>query len=163
VARVLLVGGGCRARALATELAAAGHAVRATTRDPARMEQIRTAGAEPYVGDPDRIATLMDGLAGVTIVAWLMGTATGDPERVFALHDTRLRMLWEKLVDTPVRGVVYEAAGSVAPEALVRGEAVARVAHETWRIPLAYVREDPADVTAWVADARRAVDELLGL
>jgi uncharacterized protein YbjT (DUF2867 family) len=163
VARVLIVGCGARGQALARELVAAGHAVRGTTRDPARAEAIRAAGAEPYVGDPDRIGTLMEALAGVTIVCWLMGSATGDPERVFALHDGRLRMLWEKLVDTPVRGVVYEAAGSVDEAALVRGEAVARVAHETWRIPLEYLRADPADREAWIAAGRTAVDRLLGL
>jgi NAD(P)H-binding len=163
MARVLLVGGGRRALALTEQLVSDGHAVRATTRDPARAEAIRAAGAEPFVGDPDRIATLMGALTGVTVLAWLMGTACGDPEQVFALHDTRLRMLWEKLVDTPVRGVVYEAAGSVPEPALIRGEAVARIAHETWRIPLAYVRAEPADETAWVADARSAVNELLGI
>jgi uncharacterized protein YbjT (DUF2867 family) len=163
VARVLIVGCGCRGQALARELVAAGHAVRGTTRDPARTEAIRAAGAEPYVGDPDRIGTLMAALSGVTIVCWLMGSAGGDPETVFALHDGRLRMLWEKLVDTPVRGVVYEAAGTVDEAALVRGEAVARVAHETWRIPLAYLHADPADHAAWVADGRAAVDGLLGL
>ena len=163
MARVLIVGCGGRGQALARELVAAGHAVRGTTRDPARAEAIRAAGAEPYVGDPDRIGTLMEALAGVTIVCWLMGSATGDPERVFALHDGRLRMLWEKLVDTPVRGVVYEAAGSVDEAALVRGEAVARVAHETWRIPLEYLRADPADRDAWIAAGRTAVDRLLGL
>jgi uncharacterized protein YbjT (DUF2867 family) len=163
VARVLIVGCGCRGQALARELVAAGHAVRGTTRDPAKTEAIRAAGAEPYVGDPDRIGTLMEALAGVTILCWLMGSATGDPERVFALHDGRLRMLWEKLVDTPVRGVVYEAAGSVDDGALVRGEAVARVAHETWRIPLEYLHADPADRDAWLAAGRTAVDRLLGL
>ena len=163
MARILVVGCGCRGRALAASLRSAGHAVRGTTRDPATAEAIRAAGAEPYVGDPDRIASLMGALTGVTVVCWLMGTASGDPERVFALHDTRLRMLWEKLVDTPVRGVVYEAAGSVDPTALIRGEAVARVAHETCRIPLAYVRADPAEHPAWLAAARTAVNGLLGL
>jgi uncharacterized protein YbjT (DUF2867 family) len=163
VARVLIVGCGCRGQALARELVAAGHAVRGTTRDPARTEAIRAAGAEPYVGDPDRIGTLMEAVSGVTVVCWLMGSATGDPDSVFALHDGRLRMLWEKLVDTPVRGVVYEAAGSVDPAALVRGEAVARVAHETWRIPLEYLSADPADHDAWVAAGRTAVDRLLGI
>ena len=43
---------------------AAGHAVRGTTRAQAHAEAIRAAGAEPYVGDPDRIGTLMDALAG---------------------------------------------------------------------------------------------------
>jgi nucleoside-diphosphate-sugar epimerase len=163
LARILIVGCGCRGQALTRDLVAAGHAVRGTTRDPARTHDIDAAGAEPYVGDPDRIGTLMGALAGVTVVVWLMGSATGDAEDVFALHDGRLRMLWEKLVDTPVRGVVYEAAGTVDPAALVRGEAVARVAHETWRIPLEYLRADPADHTAWVAAGRAAVDSLLGL
>ena len=163
MARVLIVGCGGRGQALARELVAAGHAVRGTTRDPARAAAISAAGAEPYVGDPDRIGTLMDALSGVTILCWLMGSATGDPERVFALHDGRLRMLWEKLVDTPGRGVVYEAAGSVDPAALVRGEAVARVAHETWRIPLEYLRADHAERDAWIAAGRTAVDRLLGL
>jgi uncharacterized protein YbjT (DUF2867 family) len=163
VARVLIVGCGCRGQALARELVAAGHAVRGTTRDPARLEAIRAAGAEPYQGDPDRIGTLMGALSGVTIVCWLMGSATGDNESVFALHDGRLRMLWEKLVDTPVRGVVYESAGTVDDAALVRGEAVARVSHETWRIPLEYLAADPADPVAWLAAARTAVDRLLGV
>ena len=105
MARVLIVGCGCRGQALARELVAAGHAVRGTTRDPARTAAIAAAGAEPYVGDPDRIGTLMGALTGVTIVCWLLGTVP-IPE----LHGGRLRMLFEKLVDTPVRGVVYEAA-----------------------------------------------------
>jgi uncharacterized protein YbjT (DUF2867 family) len=163
VARVLIVGCGCRGQALARALLATGHAVRGTTRAPAHAEAIRAAGAEPYVGDPDRIASLMDALTGVSVVCWLMGTATGDPAAVAALHDGRLRMLWEKLVDTPVRGVVYEMAGSVDPAALRRGEAVARVAHETWRIPLEYLDAHPADREAWLAAAERAVNRLLGL
>jgi nucleoside-diphosphate-sugar epimerase len=163
VARVLIVGCGCRGQALSRVLVADGHAVRGTTRDPGRMEAIRATGAEPYLGDPDRIGTLMDALSGVTVIAWLMGSATGDPDRVRALHDGRLRMLWEKLVDTPVRGVVYESAGTVDPAALIRGEAVARVAHETWRIPLEYLHADPAREDAWVAAGRTAVNRLLGL
>ena len=163
MARVLIVGCGCRGQALARELVAAGHAVRGTTRDPASFDAIRAAGAEPYLGDPDRIATLMGALTGVTVVCWLLASATGDPEQVRALHDGRLRMLWEKLVDTPVRGVVYEAVGTVDPAALIRGEAVARVAHETWRIPLEYLCADPADPAAWVGAGRAAVDRLLGL
>jgi nucleoside-diphosphate-sugar epimerase len=163
MARVLIVGCGCRGQALARELRAAGHAVRGTTRDPAKAAAIAAAGAEPYVGDPDRVATLMDALSGVTIVCWLMGTATGGPERVAALHDGRLRMLWEKLVDTPVRGVVHEAAGLLPPDVLARGRAVAEAAHETWRIPLVVLDADPADHDAWRAAATAAVASLLGV
>jgi nucleoside-diphosphate-sugar epimerase len=161
VARVLIVGCGCRGRALARELRAAGHAVRGTTRDPAKADAIAAAGAEPYVGDPDRVGTLMDALAGVTILCWLLGTATGDPERVAAVHDGRLRMLFEKLVDTPVRGVVHEAAGPLPPAVLARGRAVAQAAHETWRIPLAVIEADPAAHDAWLAAAGAAVADLL--
>jgi NADP-dependent 3-hydroxy acid dehydrogenase YdfG len=162
VARVLIVGCGGRGQALARELVAAGHAVRGTTRDPARAAAIAAAGAEPYVGDPDRIATLMEALTGVTILCWLMGTATGDPERVAALHDGRLRMLWEKLVDTPVRGVVCEVAGPLPPDVLARGRAVALAAHETWRVPLELLETDPADRERWREDAGAAVARLLG-
>jgi uncharacterized protein YbjT (DUF2867 family) len=151
MARVLIVPCGCRGRALAAELVAAGHAVRGTTRSQATAEAIRATGAEPYLGDPDRIGTLMDALSGVTVVCWLMGTVP-VPE----LHEGRLRMLWEKLVDTPVRGVVYEGA-------LPQGEQVARTASETWQIPLAILDADPLDHEAWLQAARGAVDRLLGL
>jgi nucleoside-diphosphate-sugar epimerase len=162
VARILIVGCGCRGRALARDLRAAGHAVRGTTRDPGRADAIAATGAEPYVGDPDRIATLMEALTGVTVVCWLMGTATGDADRVAELHDGRLRMLWEKLVDTPVRGVVHEAAGPLPPAVLARGRGVAEVSHETWRIPLVVLETDPADHDAWRAEAVAAVARLLG-
>ena len=145
MARVLIVGCGCRGQELARELVAAGHAVRGTTRDPARAAAIAAAGAEPYVGDPDRIGTLMDALHGVTIVCWLFGTrARRRPAR-----RPRLRMLFEKLVDTPVRGVVYEAA-------LPTGAAIARDAAERWQIPVEIVH-------AVRRRPRAAVDRLLGL
>jgi NAD(P)H-binding len=142
VARVLIVGCGCRGQALARDLVAAGHAVRGTTRSEDRTAAIAAAGAEPYVGDPDRIGTLMAALSGVTIVCWLLGSVP-EPD----LHGGRLRMLFEKLVDTPVRGVVYERA-------LPEGEAIARDAAERWRIPVEIVAP---------GDARPAVDRLLGL
>jgi uncharacterized protein YbjT (DUF2867 family) len=143
MARVLIVPCGCRGRELAGELAAAGHAVRGTTRDPAKTAAIAAAGAEPYVGDPDRIGTLMGALAGVTVVCWLLGSVP-----VPALHDGRLRMLFEKLVDTPVRGVDYE-------EARPSGAAIARAAAARWRIPVELLPPG--------GDARAAVDRLLGL
>jgi hypothetical protein len=82
---------------------------------------------------------------------------------VAALHDGRVRMLWEKLVDTPVRGVVHEAAGPLPPAVLARGVAVARAAHATWRIPLALLDADPRDRGAWRPAAVAAVSGLLGL
>ena len=102
----------------------------------------------------------MDALAGVTILCWLMGSASG--QNAAALHDGRLRMLWEKLVDTPVRGVVYEAAGSVGEEALARGEEVARDAHARWMIPLEVLTVSPEEPDAWLGAAHGAVARLLG-
>jgi uncharacterized protein YbjT (DUF2867 family) len=148
VARVLIVPCGARGQALARELRAAGHAVRGTTRSAAHTAAIAETGAEPYVGDPDRIATLMDALHGVTIICWLMGTIP-DPD----LHAGRLRMLWEKLVDTPVRGVVYEGM-------LPGGEAIARTSAETWQIPLEVLSGDPRG-DEWLAGATGAVNRLL--
>ena len=84
----------------------------------------------------------MGALAGVTVVCWLLGDVP-DAD----LHGPRLRMLFEKLVDTPVRGVVYERG-------LPEGEEIARDAAERWRIPVEIVERD---------GARAAVDRLLGL
>lgn len=161
MARILIVGCGGRGRALARELVAAGHAVRGTTRDRANFGDIAAAGAEPYEGDPDRIGTLMGALEQTTVVAWLMGTATGDPERVRELHAGRLRMLTEKVVDTGVRGLLYEAAGTVEPGWLEAGEMTVRGARATWNIPLQIVHTPPSECAAWTRDAVRAVDRLL--
>jgi len=160
IARVLIIGCGGRGQALARELAAAGHAVRGTTRDPARADAIAAAGAEPYVGDPDRIATLMEALAGVTVVAWLLGGAGGDGAA--ELHAGRLRMLCEKLVDTPVRGLLYEGAGTLGDDVLTGGAEIVRAAAATWNIPVKVLTTDPADCEPWTADAVAAVGRLLG-
>jgi uncharacterized protein YbjT (DUF2867 family) len=156
MARILIVGCGGRGQALARGLVEAGHAVRGTTRDPGGADAIRAAGAEAYVGDPDRIATLMDALVGTTIVAWLMGTADARD-----VHGGRLRMLCEKLVDTPVRGLVYEAGGSVPFEWRQEGELIARAARATWNIPLEVVDTDPSECERWGSDMRGAVERLL--
>ena len=161
MARVLIVGCGCRGQALARELCSEGHAVRGTTRTEARRADIEAAGAECHVGDPDRIGTLTYALDGATILCWLLGSATGPAEQLAALHGTRLQMLLERTVDTTVRGVVYESAGTAPPELLAGGEEAVRRAHETSEIPYAIVREEPVDFPAWLRAARAAVDELL--
>jgi uncharacterized protein YbjT (DUF2867 family) len=161
MARVLVLPCGGRGQALARALVSDGHAVRGTTRRPERTEAIRAAGAEAVVADPDRVGTVMEAIAGVTVVCILLGSAEGPPEQVAALHDSRLQMLWERLVDTPVRGVVYEAAGTVPAGALAHGRAVAERAQATWHIPLAVLEADPADPERWLAEARAAVGRLL--
>jgi nucleoside-diphosphate-sugar epimerase len=158
-ARILIVGCGCRGRALARELTAAGHAVRGTTRAPGRLAEIEAAGAEAAVADPDRLGTVMQTLAGVSVVCWLMGTV-GEGSAA-DLHGPRLRALLERLVDTPVRGVVYEAAGSVDPKLLAAGAAAVRKAAETWRMPAEVVEAEPSDREAWLAATTAAVARLL--
>jgi uncharacterized protein YbjT (DUF2867 family) len=156
VARVLIIGCGGRGQSLARALVDAGHAVRGTTRDPARAAAIAEAGAEPYVGDPDRIGTLMEAVYGVTVVVWLLASAEGPGAE--ELHAGRLRMLCEKLVDTHVRGLVYEAAGSLPPDVLAGGEEVVRAASATWSIPVEVVS---APCAAWPEAGVAAVEALL--
>jgi threonine dehydrogenase-like Zn-dependent dehydrogenase len=161
VARVLIVGCGCRGQALATALRAQGHAVRGTTRSEQRRAAIEAAGAEVWIGDPDRIATISYALDGVTILCWLMGSATGPAEKIAALHGSRLRMLLERSIDTTVRGLLYEATGSVDAALLGQGAETVRAACGYSEIPHALLDADPSDHEAWLAAALGAVDELL--
>jgi hypothetical protein len=158
VARVLIVGCGCRGRALAEALAGDGLAVRGTTRDAARAADIEAAGAEAVVADPDRLGTLMAQLQGVTLVAWLLGSATGPTAE--DVHGPRLETFLERLVDTPVRGFVYEAAGTVKKGTLANGERLVHEAQERWHLPAAVVAESPGDHQAWLAATRAAVATL---
>jgi uncharacterized protein YbjT (DUF2867 family) len=161
MARLLVLGGGCRALALARELAPEGHAIRAVTRTEAHRAAIEAAGAECVIADPDVVGTLRYALDNVTLVLWLLGTATGDPEHLAVLHGSRWEMMLWRTIDTTVRGVVYEAAGTVDPEALANGRAIGeRMAREN-EIPLRILDADPADTGAWLAQARAAVDSLL--
>ena len=159
--RALIVGGGCRGLALARELVAEGHAVRAVTRREEGRAAIVAAGAEPWLGDPDVVGTMRYALDQVTLVLWLLGTAHGSPDEVAALHGPRLRMMLDRTIDTTVRGVVYEAAGTVDPAILRAGVAELRRAHETSEIPYALIEVDPADGVAWAASARAALARLV--
>jgi hypothetical protein len=115
------------------------------------------------VADPDRVGTVFDQIEGVTLVFWLLGSATGEPVALDALHGARLELLLEKLVDTPVRGLVYEAAGPVGAKRLAAGEQVVREAGERWRIPVEVVTADPGDPGAWCAAMLAAGERALGL
>jgi nucleoside-diphosphate-sugar epimerase len=147
MARILIVGCGCRGRALAHELGQRGHAVRGTSRAEEGRAAIQAAGFEGVVADPDRLGTLLAHLHGTSVLCWLMGTA-GDP----ALQGERFASLLELLVDTHVRGVVYEATEEGA---------AARRAGDTYRMPVALISAPPADPDPWLDDALRAVDSVL--
>lgn len=146
VARLLVIGGGARALALARELAPEGHALRMTTRDPARRAEIEAVGAECVIADPDVIGTLRYALDNVTVLLWLLGTVEAEP-----LHGSRWRMMLERSIDSTVRGVIYER-GTDAGEALTREMA------EYNGIPYGII---DAGAEPWVAHARRAVENLL--
>lgn len=161
MARVLIVGCGCRGRSLAAGLLAAGYAVRGTTRDLSRTPELAASGVEVVVADPDRLATLTPHLDGVSALCWLMASATGARERVAALHGPRLRSLLEAIVDTHVRGFVYEASGAVEAGLLADGASTVRELGETYRMPVEVVAAEPAALDAWVAAMTRAVAAVL--
>jgi hypothetical protein len=108
VARVLIVGAPGRAG----ELASSGHVVE-----------------EADGADPERLATLTPRLEGVGVVCWLFGEAGSD-----VLHGDRLGALLEYLVDTPVRGFVYERSREYP-----RGEEIVARARATFRLPCVVV------------------------
>jgi uncharacterized protein YbjT (DUF2867 family) len=128
-----------------------GWAVRGTSRDAAGLKAIEAAGIEPALADPDRPAGLLDLVGDVTVVHWLLGSARGEPETIAAIHGPRLERFVEKLVDTPVRGFVYEARGSVESRLLEEGREIVRAAAATWRIPVEVAEADPSDSPAWAA------------
>lgn len=161
MARCLIIGCGCRGRLLASELIARGHAVRGTTRDPARAGGIDAVGAEAVVGDPDVVATLARALDHVTVACILLGSAIGPPAQLAALHGSRLEMLLSRMLDTTVRGIVYEAQGSIEPALLADGSARVRALCQDARIPFALLEADPWDHSGWVRTAADAVDRVL--
>jgi hypothetical protein len=161
MARLLILGGGCRGRQLARAVAREGHVVRIVTRDAARRPEIEAAGAECWIGDPDRLGTLRGALEGVAIACWLLGAATGSEELLRALHGSRLRSFLEQAIDTTMRGFLYEAAGSVPAEILAAGGRIAVATSARNAIPIAMLAADPRDGAAWLRHARAAVEGLL--
>jgi hypothetical protein len=158
-----MLAGGCRGRRLAAEMVADGHAVRTTTRSEAGRAAIESSGAECWEGTPERLATLRGALDSVTIACWLLGSATGSPQELSALHRSRLEMFLTQAIDTTVRGFVYEARGTSTPAAdLLEGERIVRRITERSMIPAAFLTADPADGDAWQAAAGDAVRSLLG-
>jgi nucleoside-diphosphate-sugar epimerase len=131
VARALIVGCGCRGRELGERLLAEGWAVRGTSRRDAGLAAIEAAGIEPALADPERPGTILELINDVAILVLLLGSAQGSEEELAAIHGPRLERLMEHLVETPVRGVLYEGTEG--------GAEVVRAASRTWRIPVRIV------------------------
>jgi len=159
LARALIVGCGCRGRELGRALLAEGWAVRGTSRREAGLAEIEAAGIEPAQADPDRPGSVLDLVGDVAVLYLLLGSVSGTAEEIAAIHGPRLERLLEHLVETPVRGVVYEGAGTAGEEPLAAGAEIVRTAGRTWRIPVRVVDAEPAERAAWLRemlDAGRA-------
>ena len=133
--------------------------MRGTTRRARAVQSIAATGAEGVVADPDALATLVPQLAGVSVVCWLLGSASGPSAA--GLHGARLASLLEHIVDTPVRGLVYQAAGSVPDDLLAAGEGLVTQAGERWQLRVRTVRTDPSRHPVWLAAMTEAVAEVL--
>jgi hypothetical protein len=161
VARALIVGCGCHGRALGSALIDRGWQVRGTSRDPAKVAAIEASGIEGVEADPDRIATIVDAIEGVSIIFWLLGSASGEPERVAALHGDRLERLLEEIVDTPVRGVAYELTGGIDQAQALRALELLRTAGKRWHMPFEVVDVDPREHELWLEGMLGAAEGVL--
>jgi nucleoside-diphosphate-sugar epimerase len=150
VARALIVGCGCRGRELGERLLAEGWAVRGTSRCEEGLAAIEAAGIEPALADPAAPGTVLDLVGDVTVVVWMLGSARGSAGELSAIHGARLERVLERIVETPVRRFVYEAAGSVDPALLALGREAIEAAAERWRIPAAVLSADPDEWAAQV-------------
>lgn len=157
MARCLIIGCGCRGLALTRALRADGHAVRGTTRRASAAAEIEAAGAEAHLGDPDRVATLAPAFEHVTIACVLLGSANGSGEHLADLHGSRLEMMLTRMLDTTIRGVVYESAGTVDAQVLTAGAQRVRAACEDSRIPYELLDADSAEHSTWLRAATTAV------
>jgi uncharacterized protein YbjT (DUF2867 family) len=148
MARALIIGCGCRGRAVGRRLLAEGWEVRGTSRREEGLMAIGEAGIEPALADPGQPGTVLDLIGDVTAIAWLLGSAEGEPEELAAIHGRGLERVLEKLIETHVRGFVYEAGGSVDPILRARGREVVEAA-ATWEIAISTNFADPSDFSTW--------------
>lgn len=146
---------------LAREVKSEGHATRIVTRSEEHRSAIEDGGAECWIGNPDRLATLRGTLEGVTIACWLLGSLTGSREQVDALHGPRLRAFLGGAIDSTMRGFLYEAAGSAPVETLAEGERIAREECTRNAIPLVVLRTAPSAQASWREESLAAVRALL--
>lgn len=162
MARALIVGCGCRGRLLGEELIAIGWLVRGTSRSEEGLRSIQAAGIEPALADPIRPGTVLELVEDVSIIYWLQGLAEAEHEVVAAIHGSLLLRTLERLVETPVRGFVYESPQGANRDVLERGEAIVRGAWVKWRIPVAVVAADPGEPRKWATEMVGAAISLLG-
>lgn len=154
MARALIVGCGCRGRELGTQLLAEGWAVRGTSRREEGLAAIEAAGIDSALADPDRPGTILELVSDIAILVLLLGSAEGSEEELAAIHGPRLERLMEHLVETPVRGVLYEGTDG--------GASVVEAAGRTWRIPVRTISPSLSQ-PAYMAGGDRLADEVRAL
>ncbi len=136
--------------------------MRGTSRHERGLAPIEAAGIEAALADPERPGTLLELVGDIAVVHWLLGSAAGEPEALAEIHGPLLERILERLVDTPVRGFVYEAVGSVEAGLLAHGRETVDAAAATWRIPVATVSADPAQPERWTEEALSVTLGLVG-
>lgn len=95
------------------------------------------------------------------MVCVLLGSARGSPDEVAALHGSRLEMLLQRIIDTPVRGFAFEAAGTVEQHVLRDGARIVRDVCTFSRIPYALLDAPSRPEGAWPAATADHIDGLL--
>jgi len=147
-------------------MADAGNAVRITTRSEERRSEVEASGAECWLGTPARLGSLRAALDGVTVACWMLVRATGPAAEVRSLHGSRLELFLRYVIDTTVRGFVYDASpGTLCEQLLEEGAAVTRSLTRQHSIPArVLVHGDGAagDDAGWVRAAGAAVQGFLG-
>jgi hypothetical protein len=162
LARILIVGGGARGVRLTQRLTIEGHAVRVTTRSEERRATIEAAGGECWIGTPDRLATLRGALENVTVACWMLGTAHGSEEQLASLQTSRLEFFINQIIDTTVRGFIYEPpGGGASAEVTEAGLDIALRVTARNSIPLLLLAASPEDTEQWVSEAHAAIGSVL--
>ena len=123
-----------------------------------RVAEIEAGGAEAVVADPDRIATISPAFDHVSVACVLLGAATGPPEQLRALHGPRLDMLLTRMLDTTVRGLVYEVPDG---ELGRKGAGIVRAGCEGSLIPYVLLDTDRGDHAGWLEAAAAAFERVL--
>ncbi len=150
MARVLITGTPGRLAPVANRLLADGHVVRCAVPGGEPV----CDGAESVDATPDLPGEIVMALQGVAVVAWLLGDEPWcDPD----LHGGKLETMLLGVVDTGVRGFVYERPVGYDAAA----EAQLSHAHDTWHIPCAVV--DGGEGGALAEQVSAAVAEIFGI
>lgn len=136
MARVLIVDRAGRAAAVRSELEVRGYAVREVE------------------GDPLLPGHVFEALENVAVVCWLMGSGEGPTGPAPEANGEQLETVLLKVVDTGVRGFVFERPADELNTHVEHARA-------TWHIPIEEVAAGDGDV--WCGSVCDAVDAALGL